>query len=418
MDGWKSSKIIFIAMRVINDMRILVVDDSYEKVKIIAGGVISAGLSSDVITHCSNSSDALREMSDVKFDILFLDMQLPSALGESIEEDGGVSLLEIVGLHPSVNKPTHIVAITSHISSYEKHKTFFYEKGWVILCTELSKEIIKKIIVERLTRKSADFASVDIVIITALEHIELQSVLEHSANWKIMMFPNDPSIYHIGEVTLHSGIKKNILAASTPRMGLVSSSALTTKIQLKFSPDYIFMVGICAGVEDKTNLGDIIVADPVWDWGSGKSTKVDGVSSHLPSPHQISLDTKLRSKLMRLSVERKYLDELYSNCSLAKKPEHELQLIVGPMASGASVIEDVDVVKKIKSTNRDVIAVEMEAYGVMASVTIAAELPAKVIVIKSVCDFANLNKNNDWQKYAAYTSVGYTFNFIKNELFV
>ncbi|MBA1133665.1 hypothetical protein H0O44_23950, partial [Escherichia coli] len=106
------------------------------------------------------------------------------------------------------------------------------------------------------------------------------------------------------------------------------------------------------------------------------------------------------------------------NFILAKRPEHELQLIVGPMASGASVIEDVDIVKTIKSSNRDVIAVEMEAYGVMASVNIAAELPAKVIVIKSVCDFANLNKNNDWQKYAAYTSTGFTFNFIKNDLFV
>lgn len=399
-------------------MKILIVDDSYEKVEIIAGGIISAGLNSNVITHCSNSSDALKEMSDVKFDILFLDMQLPSALGESIEEDGGVSLLEIVGVHSSVHKPTHIVAITSHISSYEKHKTFFYEKGWVILCSELSKEIISKIIVERLTTKSADLVNVDLVIITALEHTELQSVLKYPANWQIVMFPNDPSIYHMGEVIIHSGVKKYVLAVSTPRMGLVSSSAMTTKIQLKFNPDYIFMVGICAGVEDKTNLGDIIIADPVWDWGSGKSTKVDGVSSHLPSPHQISLDTKFRSKLMRLSAERKYLNDIYSNYSVAKKPEHELQLIVGPMASGASVIEDEDLVKKIKSTNRDVIAVEMEAYGVMASVIIATELPAKVIVIKSVCDFANLNKNNDWQKYAAYTSVAFTFNFIKNELFV
>lgn len=232
------------------------------------------------------------------------------------------------------------------------------------------------------------------------------------------MFFGDPTIYHIGEINLTSGMKKNILAASTTRMGLVSSSALTTKIQIKFQPDYIFMVGICAGVKDKTNLGDIIIADPVWDWGSGKSTKVDGVSSHLPSPHQVNLDTKLRSKLMRLSVEKKYLNEIYCNYNLGKRPTHSLQLLIGPMASGASVIEDEDIVNKIKSSNRDVIAVEMEAYGVMASVTIAAELPAKVIVIKSVCDFANLKKNNDWQKYAAYTSIRFAFNFIKNELYL
>jgi len=399
-------------------MKILVVDDSYEKVEIIASGIKSAGLGADVITHCSNSSDALKKMSEVKFDILFLDIQLPSALGESIEEDGGLNLLEMADIHSSIKKPTHIIVITSHESSYEKHKKFFYEKGWVILFSELSKEIIKKIIVERLTSKSLDALSIDIVIITALEYIELESVLEYPANWQVTMFPNDPTIYHVGELILNSGSKKNVLAASTPRMGLVSSSALTTKIQLKFHPHYIFMVGICAGVEGKTNLGDIVIGDPVWDWGSGKSTKIDGISSHLPSPHQISIDTKLRSKLMRLSVEKKYLNEIYCDYVLGKRPNHDLQMIIGPMASGSSVIEDGDIVDTIKCTNRDVIAVEMEAYGVMASVIIAAESPAKVIVIKSVCDFANLNKNNDWQKYAAYTSVSFTFNFIRNELFM
>lgn len=416
MGGSINSKVTFIITRVLIEMRILVVDDSYEKVKIIAGGIISAGLSADIITHCSNSSDALKKMSEVKFDILFLDVQLPSALGESIEEDGGVNLLEIMGLHSCVEKPTHIVAITSHESSYEKYKTFFNEKGWVILCSELSKDIIKSIIIERLT-KNTDMVNIDVVIITALEHTELQSVLEYPANWQTIMFPDDPTIYHVGEIILSSGLKKNVLAAATPRMGLVSSSALTTKIQLKFQPDYIFMVGICAGVEDKTNLGDIIIADPVWDWGSGKSTKVDGISSHLPSPHQISLDTKLRSKLMRLSVEKKYLNEIYCNYNFGDRPSCNLQLLIGPMASGASVIEDEDVVKKIKDTNRDVIAVEMEAYGVMGSVIIAVESPAKVIIIKSVCDFANLDKNNEWQKYAAYTSVNFTFYFIKNDLY-
>ncbi len=27
------------------------------------------------------------------------------------------------------------------------------------------------------------------------------------------------------------------------------------------------MLGICAGVKGKTELGDVIVADPSWDWG-------------------------------------------------------------------------------------------------------------------------------------------------------
>lgn len=35
------------------------------------------------------------------------------------------------------------------------------------------------------------------------------------------------------------------------------------------------MTGICAGHKDKAQLGDVIVADPAWDFQSGK-LKFDG----------------------------------------------------------------------------------------------------------------------------------------------
>lgn len=397
-------------------MKILVVDDSYEKVEIIASGIVSAGLSNKCVSHCSNSSDALIKMVEERFDILFLDLQLPSSLGEPIEEDGGVNLLELVTLNPSVNKPIHIIAITSHEESYNRYKNYFNERGWIILSSDLSKEIIKSIVIERITTKS-DIKKVDVAILTALEFPELQSVLDFPINWDVVMFEGDPTIYHLADITISSGETKCIMAVTSPRMGLVSASSLTTKIQINFNPRFIFMAGICAGVKEKTNLGDIIVGDPVWDWGSGKSTRISGVPTHLPSPHQVSLDTRLRSKLMRLSVENKYLDEIFCSFKAGSRPHHDLKLIIGPMASGASVIEDEDIVERIKSTQRDVVSVEMEAYGVMASVQITSENPAKVIIIKSVCDHANLKKDNEWQKYAAYTSSQYVFKLIINEIF-
>jgi nucleoside phosphorylase len=85
-------------------------------------------------------------------------------------------------------------------------------------------------------------------------------------------------------------------------------------------------------------------------------------------------------------------------------PKGELSIRIGPMASGASVLAHADVVRSIQDQNRDLLAVEMEAYGVMAA---AAACEVSALAIKSVCDFADANKDDGWQDYAAYTSAAY-----------
>ena len=58
----------------------------------------------------------------------------------------------------------------------------------------------------------------------------------------------------------------------------------------------------------------------------------------------------------------------------------------------------------------------MAAYGVMAA---AFQLgnTTKAIAIKSVADFADPKKNNEWQSYAAYTSTALAYRFIRDHFF-
>ena len=53
-------------------------------------------------------------------------------------------------------------------------------------------------------------------------------------------------------------------------MGLVSASMTATFALNKFNPKLLLMCGVCAGVKDKANLGDLIIFSPVFDYGSGK----------------------------------------------------------------------------------------------------------------------------------------------------
>ena len=79
---------------------------------------------------------------------------------------------------------------------------------------------------------------------------------------------------------------------------------------------------------------------------------------------------------------------------------------MGPIASGASVIANPEKVQDIIDNQiRDLVAIEMEVYGVYYAAKWAISPKPKFIAIKSICDYADTNKNDDFHDYASYTSV-------------
>ncbi len=59
----------------------------------------------------------------------------------------------------------------------------------------------------------------------------------------------------------------------------------------------------------------------------------------------------------------------------------------------------------------------MEAYAVMAASDFARKMAPKSIVIKSVCDYADSEKNNTWQEFASYTSAAFFDRLISDDFF-
>ncbi|MND46250.1 5'-methylthioadenosine/S-adenosylhomocysteine nucleosidase [compost metagenome] len=397
-------------------MKILIVDDVYDKASMITRCALASGLMHDNIEYVTNTRDALVKVAKEKYDLLFLDLQLPERMGEPINKDGGRNFLETLEINTKVNKPTYIVAITQHQESYDENIAFFTEKGWVLIGGDHDENILKELITSK-CKYVDEIQKFDLAIIVALEHTELQAVLQLPFDWQRFLIDGDPTIYYAGKVTLADGTVKSIVCASCPRMGMVSSSSITTKICIKFSPQYVIMTGISAGIKGKVNLGDILIADPVWDWGCGKLTQAEGKSKMLYSPHQVSLDSTLRSIFISNSVSKKHLAKIYDKYpKQARKPSYGLAVHVGPVASGAVVLEDPETVVYIKEQHRNTIGVEMEAYGVAAAAAYSSTKPPKTIIIKSVCDFADPEKNDDWQEYAAFTSAQYAYETIVNDL--
>jgi len=89
---------------------------------------------------------------------------------------------------------------------------------------------------------------------------------------------------------------------------------------------------------------------------------------------------------------------------------------MGPVASGAAVIQDKTVIDEIVARNRKLIGVEMETYGVYLAANATRGPKPLAMSSKSICDFGDLGKNDDYQKYAAYTSAKFVYEFALDQL--
>ena len=175
------------------------------------------------------------------------------------------------------------------------------------------------------------------------------------------------------------------------------------------------MTGITAGVPGKTRLGDVIAADPSWDWGSGKWVMQGKDLKFMPAPHQLGIEPEIRSKLKLMSNDHAALSSI-RNSWPANLPENELKLHIGPLASGASVLADGSITEMIKTQHRELLGIEMETYGVFAAAEECTAPRPKVFSLKSVVDFADSAKNDRFRRYAAYTSAKTMCHLVENYL--
>ena len=71
-------------------MNTLIVDDQYEdKGRIIAGFSNKVGVSH--IEQVVGSKTAIKKMTEIKYDLLILDLQIPEILGGSPKPQGGIT---------------------------------------------------------------------------------------------------------------------------------------------------------------------------------------------------------------------------------------------------------------------------------------------------------------------------------------
>lgn len=244
-------------------------------------------------------------------------------------------------------------------------------------------------------------------IITAVE-IETLAVRKLYPKWKKATFPGDKQAYYL--TTFRRGNNDySLVTAQQDVMGMTSAALLCTKIISQFRPRYLIMCGIAAGIgEGKDQVyGDLLVPDVVWDYSTGKFVGADeaeirfGDLGFLPRPKSVAVDESV------LSVIR----------SIQGRSDNEFHVHIGPMACGSTVVANHDFVsKRVLPLFRSTIGLDMESYSVVyASRNFPAPSPTPII-IKGICDYADEEKSDQYQKFAAYNSSQFTKYLLENHL--
>lgn len=170
------------------------------------------------------------------------------------------------------------------------------------------------------------------------------------------------------------------------------------------------MTGICASVPNKTNLGDVVVAKQIFDYGSGKIQ--DGIIK--PDYTPLEMMEVLTNYATEAAYDNETLRAIRDSWPIAQgKPDTELKAHVGPFCSGAAVVADDSIVAGITEHKRSLIGIDMEAYGVATACVTSLSHRTPFLIVKSVQDYANSDKNDDYRLYAAFTSAKFVYEFIR-----
>jgi nucleoside phosphorylase/CheY-like chemotaxis protein len=399
-------------------MKILILEDEQDKRNDIINTLCNIhSIKLDDITICDNIIDGKRILRERNFDLLLLDINLPIRSNNKPEEKSGLDFYKEFKNDRRYNQPREIIGITAYEKEYLDVKKDFEESlihivHYHALNREWEEPLVERIEYVISSNTSNSGYNYDIAILCALDKPELEAIRKLTKNWNKITVENT-SIPFYETYFEFENKKLKVVITSINKMGMVPTAVLSTQIIELFRPRYLAMTGIVAGIYGEVELGDILVVNPSWDSGSGKIKKDEkGNKLFEIDPRQETISNDIEYNILELSNDNHFLNSLRENWQI--KMKNVITVHIGPVASGAAVIANSDITEEIqRQQSRKIIGIEMEAYGLIYAAKHSTNPKPEAIVIKSVCDFADENKNDGYQSYAAYTSANFLYEYIK-----
>lgn len=381
---------------------VLIVEDNPEKAAALTSVVEAAGVQPGNIRVVPDFLETKSVLKEAAFDVLVIDLRIPRRFGEGTVASGGPELLRWLSRRRN-GAPEAILAV-SGFEIDALTETELNELGVQQVRYRPDDEkwksvvggVVRRVLSRRENSESGERPeAVDFVIQTTTD-VELDAVRRVFAIAAPGHLIDQQTWYRLG-VQVEDETRV-VIVTQAPQMGMPAAAVLATKSLRRWTPRWLFLVGVCAGVAGEVNIGDVIVPDPAWDYGSGKL----GVDNILrPDPRPIELREEVSALMRHHSASIPF--ERWRREWPASAPAGTPRLICAPAASGPAVLADGATVDRVKQQSRKLAALEMEAYGFYYAAAHSGLSPApRFASLKAVVDFADGGKADDFQRYGAH----------------
>ena len=300
-------------------MKVCIIDDDEIKREQIASIVADVSGESALISEGASVNAARQWLTSTKFDLLIIDIALPNYDREEPVLRGGIDFLDEMVRAGRFVTPDHIIGITAHEDIFSHAASRFGGELWSLVkydsrSLEWQERLQSKVqhILRVKNSVPQERGAYDLGIVVALKTPEFDALMDLDWDWKRINSESDPGLFFEGRFVRKDGSEGRAVVARSASMGMPSAAVTATKVGLRFKPRVLCMTGICAGVRGETHLGDVIVANPTWDYGSGKySSDESGKEVFEQSNYHFALEP-IRGLLEPLEGETERLSEIRS----------------------------------------------------------------------------------------------------------
>lgn len=410
-------------------IKILVIDDTEQKISYIKSVIVdNCSISDKNIDVATSINSGRKLLSENDYDLLLLDLVLPLTDGEEPDRDEGPKFIDEIYTNEQINVPNQIIGLTQFDECYFDLKERFEDKVWSLLKYEQSKndwriKLQNKIIHLRRSKESILNSIInkdkyDIAIICALQEEFTQfKIAFNKIEWSKINHPQVPFEFYSGIIHTGYGNTLKIISGCVGKPGMSAASILSTSMFNLFKVDYLFMTGFCAGFKSEdVSFGDIVIAESIQDYSAGKLKDDEtGNFKLLKELQQIPASYELTSKINTFLSEEDNLAKV--NTSLRKvnllNGRDNITALLAPTVCGPFVVTSETLMDKLKADSRKLKSLDMEGFGLYLTSHI---LNKKCLWIKSIADFANSSKGDEYHKMCSYASAAFLYNFIKETL--
>ncbi len=197
--------------------------------------------------------------------------------------------------------------------------------------------------------------------------------------------------YHIGKLHGHD------VVVALSRKGKVAAGITASTMITQFAVKHIISTGVAGAVDDRLNIGDIVIADALYQHDVDVRPLFPRFEIPLTGTSIFKPDEKTGS--LAVDAAQEYIQSMPQTIfriSTQKFPVHNPVVYVGAIASGDQFISQRSQLENLKMENINLLAIEMEGAAV-AQVCEEHTIPYNVI--RTISDKANYTASADFNNF-------------------